>query len=173
MLLRLPELAAAPERVTAFVPAFREVGRLSGASAIQAALLLNSAESTELAAELFAQDVERQVRAYATRHHWTHYEALMFLARSRPSAALRILRTTRPRGLRSWSQEVSAERLVCAAAALETLHRPAQARELYALGVKALGSKEVKRHARQRIKDLNRGAAANVQSPAAAVKRRR
>jgi hypothetical protein len=157
MMLRLPEIRGAPERVVALVPWMREVGELSGRTAIEAALLLEEAGRAETGAELFGDAVERQVRTYAIRDRWLYYQAAIWLARHRPSAALRLLRDSRPRGVRSWADEESADRLVTAGLAFETLHRLGQAADCYQLAARSYGAAEVKRFARGRARALRDG----------------
>ncbi|MBT8494223.1 MAG: hypothetical protein KJO07_14295, partial [Deltaproteobacteria bacterium] len=154
MLLRLPEIRQQPARAIALLPWMRQVGELSGRSSIEAALLLEEAGRGQESSELFGEAVVRQVRSYAVRDSWLYYQAAIWLAKRRPADTLKLLRDSRPRGVRSWSDEESAERLVCAGLALETLHRPSQAAGCYQQASRAYGPTEVKRFARGRAKAL-------------------
>ncbi|MBI1375127.1 MAG: hypothetical protein GC159_20605 [Phycisphaera sp.] len=56
---------------------------------------------------------------------------LEFLARARPTRALRLLRETRSKGVRSWDDEYEVERIYAAAMAMEALNRHGQALHHY------------------------------------------
>jgi hypothetical protein len=66
---------------------------------------------------------------------WPQHEVI---ARLRPSLMMTILRRTRVRDVRGWSEEPG-ERLALAAVALEALHRPRQAAAMYRLAMKHTG----------------------------------
>jgi hypothetical protein len=65
--------------------------------------------------------------------HWAWHQGQL-LAQLRPSRALERLRATRDRGVRSWRDD-RGDRIAVAGVAMEALHRPRKAAELYQLAI--------------------------------------
>jgi hypothetical protein len=152
LLLPLPEIDARPGLVTELLPLL-DTTRLPPSSCLRVVHLLDKAGAAHLSR--YAAHLADHLRDSHRAHGWIDPSALRFIARHTPSATLRLLRETRPRGVRSWRQETSAERLVAAGDALAALHRNKQARDLYERASSARGSKELKRHAAQRAAELS------------------
>ena len=121
LILNLHEIDYRPELAVALLSSL-DITKLPNACCKRAALLLEAGGAVQAARQLVAR-VAAYVREAYRRHQWTDYQAVSFLARFDPSLALRTLRDTRNKGIRTWSDETSTERLVAAATALSNLNR--------------------------------------------------
>jgi hypothetical protein len=77
-------------------------------------------------------------RAGEDAHAWVE-TALMNVVDVCPSDVLRLLRTSKMRGARSWTDEHRPRRLEMAGRAYEALHRPRMAVTLYRLAARRAG----------------------------------
>lgn len=146
-LLHLPELRRRPELVVPLAPWIERLP-LPPADTLHAASLAREAGERELAA--------RWVRRFAAHAHradvlrWESSLAAEVVADLEPSLALRLLRQSRPRGVRRWADESDPYRLWTAARAHVALRRPRQAAKLYrrAAGI-TWADTELRRQARR------------------------
>ncbi|HYU14477.1 MAG TPA: hypothetical protein VEL05_00330, partial [Candidatus Acidoferrum sp.] len=154
MILDLPELLARPELVHAVLPMIRDPAELSHLARLRAASLLEAAGAAGEAADRFGDAIERSVEEQFRAHGSAAIEPIDILCRIAPARGLRALRNTRPSGVRSWSDESLASRLLAGATALEALHRPAQARELLRRAARARGPRHAVVLARERLGEV-------------------
>jgi hypothetical protein len=156
MLLSLPEFDSRPELIMGVLPHIRNRSRLQGDICLRAALLLDKAGAGETGAVLFGAQIEHLLIQWEKDHAWMDFNAISFLCRTRPSQALRILRRTRRRRVKSWDEETTDVRLVAAAICMERLRRPSQAVKLYRLTIDRYRSGVAEQYARKRLKELER-----------------
>ncbi len=71
-----------------------------------------------------------------------------------PQFTLKVLRWTRPFGVRKWADEFAADRLFAAAAAHETMHRPRMALRLYEQLLENGGFGELPKRSKVRVARL-------------------
>jgi hypothetical protein len=100
-------------------------------SLVTAASLGVEAGSGDLVHRLLLERVFDYLRPACLLDVWVDQRAVNVAVRLDPARLLDLLRRTRPRSVRHWLEEVEGNRLEFAAQALEALHRPAQARELW------------------------------------------
>jgi len=142
--------------VAVLLRAVRPLPRLPDQLRRNVAVALHEARETALALELFD---EARIEAYVVDHHrrhgWFDADLAALLAAPAPSALLRVLRATRPRGERRLEDGKNGERLYLAAVAHERLNRRKQAIALYRLAVKH-GPAATKTAGRERLAALKR-----------------
>lgn len=134
LVLSLPELQSRPELAICLLPLVRGHG-VPEYAIVQLTWLLTEAgaatEARQSAEWLFEE-------ALRSRNDWYFisgetFETLIGLT---PALALKLVRQTRPKGVRRWADEQDGLRLMYAAAASERLHRRKKAAELYKLAIK-------------------------------------
>lgn len=154
MVLALPELAARSDLALAVLALVRHPERLPLLGCQRLALLLTRAGATARAAALLVEPMVTALLQQHREHRCIDCRAVEDLAVLAPSRALRLLRSTRERGTRSWDSEAQTERLLAAGVAMEAMRRPAQARRMYELALAAYGDGSTKKRVRERIAAL-------------------
>ncbi len=124
LLINLPEFKSRPKLVTALVPLIERPNDLALDVIVNLVRALELSDNRDLAVSTFAEALERTI--LIGRYHWVPDEAWTFLSRARPSQTLRLLRRTRPDGVRTHADEDS-RRAIAAARSLFQLKRPKQA----------------------------------------------
>lgn len=137
MLVALPELAARPTLAASLLPLLHHPARLPTASCVAYGRLLARAGAIDRVRSLFVEPLLNALLQSHRENEWMDPDVVEFLARCAPSHALRLLRQTRARGVRSWDDEEHVERLLAASIAMEALRRPGQALRLSRLAVAA------------------------------------
>jgi hypothetical protein len=133
LLVALPEMDRRPELLVPLLPALAAAEGLPVATVARAAgLLAKTPEAAAAARALVPRIVARLEGAAGEDQGWTE-GAVQSVVEAAPSEVLRLLRATRPRRVRSWSDEHDVRRLEMAARAYEVLHRPRLAATLYRL----------------------------------------
>jgi hypothetical protein len=130
LLLELPEFQARPQLVVPLLSRLQQSDGLGVATLVRAAELARQAGAIQDARWLVQKGA---VPAFLRSHRRTGYLALELLERLAaldPAAALRVLRSTRPRGVRRDVQEQDEDRRRILAQANAALGRAAQARRL-------------------------------------------
>lgn len=135
MLLELPELSDRPELAEALIPLLRHPDRLPVATCLRACRLLLRAGAVDRVRSYFVQPMAHALWRCYCEYGEMDPEIVAFLARCAPSEALRLLRRTRHRGVRSWNDETVGGRLLAAGIAMEGLRRRSQAKRLYGLAL--------------------------------------
>ncbi len=151
LILKLPELAGRPELVVPLLRRIAECRDFPGDSLTTAAHLALRAGSGDLVRRLLLRRLAQSVRAVYGVLAWADPQAIEVLLQLDPARLLAVLRQTRPKLVRDWVEETEANRLHAAAAALEALHRPHQARLLWqrlAASPDVRASEEQRQHAR-------------------------
>lgn len=154
-LLDLPEVTARPELALAFLELLRDLGSVPEHTQLRLASLLHAANRTDLIEETTVFEAARKA---ARSDRGLSGTLLRTLAALYPSSTLRLLRDTRPKGIRSFDDETDGERLLAAAEAMRALFRGQKARKLYRLAVQAGLSKMDKRLCQKRVLELKRRA---------------
>ena len=155
MLAALPELIARPALARPLLSLIPDPNSLPGETAVVFAILLEAAGSRELASATFADAIERYIETSHRAARWLPYEAISFLARTKPSRALGLLRRTRTRGIRSWADEPNIERAFVAARCLIGLRRKKQARDLLEVLLESWPSRWNEKVARSLLAELD------------------
>jgi hypothetical protein len=131
LVLELPELQERPELVLPLLRLVAECWALPAESLVTAAHLALEAGAADLVRRLLLQPLtnhlQRLYRGYLARYS----RAPNLFLRLDPSRLLAALRQTREASVHDWLDERDAHRLEMAAAALEALFRPNQARPLW------------------------------------------
>ncbi|MEM7157986.1 MAG: hypothetical protein AAF799_34410 [Myxococcota bacterium] len=153
-LLALPELTERPELVVSLLPLLRHPERLPAPTCLQASRLLIEAGATPRVRSFFVRPLVESLGRTHRLYGYVDYDSVEFVARCAPTDALRLLRRTRARGVRSWSDETENYRLLAAAIAMETLRRKRQAMRLLRLALEAHGFGHLHEEAARRLKAL-------------------
>jgi hypothetical protein len=133
LLVGLPEMDKRPELLVPLLPALSTAEGLPVATVARAAgLLAKTPEAAAAARALVPRIVARLHGAESEDGGWTE-GAVQSVVEAVPSEALRLLRATRARRVRSWADEHDFRRLEMAARAYEVLHRPRMAASIYRL----------------------------------------
>lgn len=154
LVLELPELAENPELVRPLLPLLANLEALPGLAAVSAARLTLALGERKLAKRLFAKRIEQYALWYMRRHNHFESRAAELLIHLEPRLTLRLLRLTRPRGVRGWAQEFEFHRFELAARAYEALHRPNKAIELYRQAEGSSLPKQLRDQCSERVRAL-------------------
>jgi hypothetical protein len=154
LVLELPELADNPPLIRPLLPLVAKLDALPGTSALAAARLTLALGEVELAKRMFAKRIERYVVWYFRRHHHFESNAAGLLVDLEPRLTLRLLRMTRPRGVRSWKDEFEFHRFELAARAYEALHRSNKAIEMYRLAEGTDQPAAIRQLCRERVREI-------------------
>ncbi|MFL6196803.1 MAG: hypothetical protein ACJ75H_21650 [Thermoanaerobaculia bacterium] len=132
LVLALPELQARPELAVPLLRLVAEARSMPDEPFALAAHLGLRAGARDMVRRLFLQRLSEVVRG-SIREMWqrTNPRAEEVLLQLDPGRLLILLRQTRGDGVRGWLDEIDGNRIENAAAALDALHRPRQALELW------------------------------------------
>lgn len=126
LVVQLPEMNDRPDLVRPLLPLIvRCESRLGASALVTFAMLAHKAEMREVASRLLKQYASNWIRRRMT--HGGYYqvqEALKVLAHYHPSAALRLLRETRPRNVNRDEDEYDSDRRQLLAECFAALGRP-------------------------------------------------
>lgn len=136
-ILNLEEFSARPDLVGALLPVLRGVRSLPELTCMRALFLMERTGALEQAMGVFGPRVRAILRRQQLDHDRMDLETLMYLARNDPGPTLRLLRETRPAGVRDWLDEWDGNRVLAAATCLAHLRRPGQARRLYEIALRS------------------------------------
>ncbi len=125
LVLQLPEIAQRPELAVPLLRPLAECRPLPEEAMMTASRLALRAGSADLVRHLFL----RPLTALLRRDYRS--DAAEVLLALDPGRLLAAIRQTRDKWVHDWNDEIFGERLEHAAAALEALHRPRQARALW------------------------------------------
>ena len=153
MIVGLSEIADRPELIVPLIPALLTAD-LPDSVRLTAALRLEKAGARDAARRIFGHRAGPYLSAYHRRVGQLDFTALDFLCRTDPGRALAVLRQTRPRGVRRWSDELRLERVLAGAKATAALHRKKQAAALYRHALGLRGREAYKQEARERLAEL-------------------
>jgi hypothetical protein len=131
LLVELPEMRQRPELVVPLLRPLAECRSLPEGTLITAAHLAVQAGAADLVGRLFLQTITEYLRRNPRGLYWIDPRASELLLRFDPARLLALLRESREKSVRDWSEETDGDRLASAAAALDALHRPRQAQALW------------------------------------------
>jgi hypothetical protein len=136
LLVALPEIDARPDLLVPLVPALESAEGLPLDTVARAVgLLARTPEAAVASRALVPRIVAGLRRAGEDEQGWLE-GAVKSVVDACPGDALRLLRATRARRVRSWADEHDYRRLEMAARAYEALRRPRRAASLYRLAAK-------------------------------------
>jgi hypothetical protein len=131
LFVELPELDRRPELILTLLPMLEAIPNLPQSIWWRVAVLAHRAGNDAFAARVLNRHVVPDLVKTIRRHGLYAIEAVLaVLAKLDPSTALRVLRMTRPQGVRDDEDETWADRRELLAAAHEQLGRPELARRL-------------------------------------------
>jgi len=133
LLVALPEVDARPELLLPLLPKLAAADGLPVVTLARALGLLARTPEAAAASRVLVPRVVAGLRRTGDHEHGWLEDALRSVVGTCPSDALRLLRATRARGVRSWGDEDDPGRLEMAARATEALRRPRAAIALYRL----------------------------------------
>lgn len=131
LVIALPELAARPELAVPLLRPVAECRTFPEAPLATVARLAFQAGAGDLVRHLLSRPLTERLRRDLRHAAWIDPVLLDLFLRIDPAGLLALLRQTRGRTVHGWLDEINADRLEHAAAALAALHRPRQARELW------------------------------------------
>jgi hypothetical protein len=131
-IVELPELDSRPELILALLPAIEAWGDLSEATLLRVARLAHRAGERRFSQPVLERHAPKHLVREYYREQRLDFSTLEFLAETSPTAALRVLRQTRPRGVRRDEDEECDHRRRLLALAHERLCRPRRAARLRA-----------------------------------------
>jgi len=131
LLVELPEMRQRPELVVPLLRPLAECRSLPVGTLITAAHLAVQAGAADLVRRLFLQTITESLRRDSRDWYWIDPRVSELLLRFDPARLLALLRDSREKPVRDWSEETDGDRLASAAAALDALHRPRQAQALW------------------------------------------
>ncbi len=130
MFVRLDVFVRRPELVRPLYPIVLHNERLPPDLILQVVELLNRCEQFRDAERLSPRLLQQALAAHRDGYDHVVNSVLDALARCSPTRALSLLRKTRGKNNRNWSQETDGYRLCAGAVASLALHRPRQAQRL-------------------------------------------
>lgn len=128
----LPELETRPELILPLVPAIEACVDMSDETLLRVARLAHRAGERGFSRAILAHRAPRHLVKEYHRQNWLDLATLESLAEASPSAAIRVLRQTRARGVRRDDDEECFHRRRLLALAHERLSRPKRAARLRA-----------------------------------------
>jgi hypothetical protein len=157
LLVALPEMDARPELLVPLLPALEAAEGLPLDTVARAVgLLARTPEATAASRALVPRIVAGLRRAGDDEHGWLE-GAVQSVVDTCPSDALRLLRATRARRVRSWADEHDHRRLEMAARAYEALRRPRLAASLYRLAAEHAWNQTARKTLKERAEALEAG----------------
>ncbi len=136
MFVWLDAFSRRPELMRPLLPILLHNERLTPDLILRAVTLLNNCEQFHEAEKLSPRLLEYALTAHRDGRKYLVNRVLEVLARCSPTRTLSLLKKTRGRGNRNWSQETDGSRLYAGAVANRKLHRPRQAQQLLQNAVK-------------------------------------
>lgn len=130
LVVELPELDRRSELVLPLMARIEQCDGIGLEAAARAAAMAHRAGADAAARRLLRARAVPELLRRHRRHAYLDEAAMSILAQADPSSALRVLRATRPRGVRKDEQETEDNRRRLLAAAHDALGRPAQAKRL-------------------------------------------
>ncbi|MCP5119960.1 MAG: hypothetical protein GY953_54880 [bacterium] len=130
LIIELEELVDRPALVLSLIPHMEAGHSLPEGSWIRAALLAHKAGEGGFSHRVLRDRAVPYLMRMHRRHHWLDTSTLEALVELDPSTALRVLRRTRPMGVRADEQEGRPERRKLLTKAHEALGRAGRARRL-------------------------------------------
>ena len=131
LVLGLSELTERPELIVPLLRPVAECSVLPEWCSITAAWLGVRAGAGDLVRRLLLEKMFDHLRPCCLLGCWSDSRLVEVAARLDPARLLDLVRRTRPRSIRHWQEDDEGNRLEFAARALEALHRPAQAQEIW------------------------------------------
>jgi hypothetical protein len=132
LVLELTELQERPELALPLLPQLERCKGLPESVWLRAALLARQAGALEFAHQVLRSQAIPYLLRFHRRYDQFNLEMMQLLVELEPSAALQLLRRTRPRGVRRDEEETDPERRQLLAEAYQALGRPVQAQRLRA-----------------------------------------
>lgn len=150
-ILALPELSERPELLVLLLPLAKQSTLSLTALVAFVDLLIKAGDlNTDFAAKWVHEAALREVNVH---DHWT-FTAVELLVRIAPTRALDVLKRTRDKEVRRWSDDWDSWRLRLVALAYESLHRRNKAMEFWQLAVNANASTPFRREYEDAMKRL-------------------
>ncbi len=154
LLVALPEIDKRPELLVPLLPALAAAEGLPIATVGRAAALLARTQEAGNAARALVPRIVARLQDAADDDQGWMEGAVASVVEACPGEALRLLRATRARRVRGWSDEHDYRRLEMAARAYDALHRPRLALQLYRHAATFAWSPRTKQALEARAKEL-------------------
>jgi hypothetical protein len=130
LVLELPEMWERPELALPLLPRLEQCKGLAESVWLRAALLARQAGALDFTHQVLRRQAVPYLLQFHRRYNALNPEVMGLLAELEPSAALQVLRRTRPRGVRHDDEETDPERRQLLARAYQAMGRPVQAKRL-------------------------------------------
>jgi hypothetical protein len=150
LLVELPEIDARPEILVPLLPALESAEGLPLETVARAVGLLARTPAAAAASRALVPVIVAGLRRAGDDEHGWLEGAVKSVVDACPGDALRLLRATRARRVRTWADEHDYRRLELAARAYEALRRPRLAVSLYRLAAQRAWNDTVKKELTQR-----------------------